>query len=516
MEIRFTESSLGLVLGCRASDGAAVVISVKDGGAAKRGGAKPGMVVNLVNGRRIGDFDAVMHQVTRAPRPVTIGFEEPRPPPPRRSPAPAPSAPPPAPSTSSPAATSRGAVAGRWAAIQKVHESESERRLRVVRDPIRADVSQHDLQSRVADRVAYFNDLFSRAVREAVADTQVLNERDPERARIERKRRRAAFAERLLADRAAKRAPRPTFENVAGSPNELVIHVSSPALVAPVRPSDHVLYALVDVSEIETGATARKWLRYVSPIKITKPGKYALLTKMVPGTDEVATRATDDALYQYAEVESEVATAVYELGESPPLMQYEECARELAYVPRREADAQQLACVKCKGLASAERKLYARGDYVICRACALKGAGVMIDPGARRMWFSQMISFVGNRAIPLPRSQPLLTQILRVMQAHPGMSVRFEGHVNSKCELDCDGSRLCAHASDQCTKIPGGSLGLSRARAEAVKAFVVACGIEEDRVYAMGFAGTRRLTGDVVDEATGHINRRVEVHTLLC
>ena len=120
------------------------------------------------------------------------------------------------------------------------------------------------------------------------------------------------------------------------------------------------------------------------------------------------------------------------------------------------------------------RRLYAKGGFVICRACALRGAGVMVDPGARRMWFSQMISFVGNRAIPLPKSQPLLTQILRVLQAHPGMCVRFEGHVNSKCGLDCDGSKPCANAGEMCKKCPGGALGLSTARANAVRAFVLA------------------------------------------
>lgn len=45
-------------------------------------------------------------------------------------------------------------------------------------------------------------------------------------------------------------------------------------------------------------------------------------------------------------------------------------------------------------------------------------------------------------------------------------------------------------------------MGLSQARADALKAFVVACGIEPDRVYAVGFAGTRRLTGDVIDEVS--------------
>ena len=58
-------------------------------------------------------------------------------------------------------------------------------------------------------------------------------------------------------------------------------------------------------------------------------------------------------------------------------------------------------------------------------------------------------------------------------------------------------------------------MGLSTARAVAIKKFVLACGVDDDRVYARGFAGTRRLTGDVVDETTGATNRRVEVHTLV-
>ncbi|KAH8091174.1 OmpA-like protein [Aureococcus anophagefferens] len=211
-------------------------------------------------------------------------------------------------------------------------------------------------------------------------------------------------------------------------------------------------------------------------------------------------------------LESKIATAVYELGESPPVLQHEDHAGELRFVRPADAAARALACSKC---GRSDDKLYARGDFAICRRCALEGAGVMVDAGARRMWFSQMIQFVGSRAIPLPKSQPLLAQILKVLQAHPGIAVRFEGHVNSKCGLDCDGSGGCPHGSSMCVKCPGGAMGLSTARADAVTQFILACGIEPDRVYAQGFAGTRRLTGDVIDETVGHVNRRVEVHTLL-
>ena len=42
--------------------------------------------------------------------------------------------------------------------------------------------------------------------------------------------------------------------------------------------------------------------------------------------------------------------------------------------------------------------------------------------------------------------------------------------------------------------------GLSKARAEAIKSFVAKCGVDTDRVYAVGFAGTRRLSDDITEE----------------
>ena len=67
-----------------------------------------------------------------------------------------------------------------------------------------------------------------------------------------------------------RRAPRPTFENVAANPGELVIELKSPALGSPTTPSkrkgletkgrsaeskgrDKLVYALVDVSRLDQG-----------------------------------------------------------------------------------------------------------------------------------------------------------------------------------------------------------------------------------------------------------------------
>ena len=41
----------------------------------------------------------------------------------------------------------------------------------------------------------------------------------------------------------------------------------------------------------------------------------------------------------------------------------------------------------------------------------------------------------------------------------------------------------------------------------------VKCGVDVDRVYAVGFAGTRRLSDDITEEK-GAVNRRVEVHMM--
>ena len=99
------------------------------------------------------------------------------------------------------------------------------------------------------------------------------------------------------------------------------------------------------------------------------------------------------------------------------------------------------------------------------------------------------------------------------------MVVRFEGHVNATCGLECRGAtgKPCKAArkvgSDMCARCPGGAYGLSKARAEAIKSFVAKCGVDVDRVYAVGFAGTRRLSDDITEEK-GAVNRRVEVHMM--
>ena len=80
-------------------------------------------------------------------------------------------------------------------------------------------------------------------------------------------------------------------------------------------------------------------------------------------------------------------------------------------------------------------------------------------------------------------------------------------------ECESSSAAVVASVKPMCARCPGGAYGLSKARAEAIKSFVAKCGVDVDRVYAVGFAGTRRLSDDITEEK-GAVNRRVEVHMM--
>jgi hypothetical protein len=82
-------------------------------------------------------------------------------------------------------------------------------------------------------------------------------------------------------------------------------------------------------------------------LAIVDDGSQLQESRAIGGSEDTAVRLE----------ESEIATAVYELGESPPLMQHEEHAgEELTFVSEREAKERQLCCAKC----GSQTKLYGK------------------------------------------------------------------------------------------------------------------------------------------------------------
>jgi outer membrane protein OmpA-like peptidoglycan-associated protein len=193
-------------------------------------------------------------------------------------------------------------------------------------------------------------------------------------------------------------------------------------------------------------------------------------------------------------------------------------------------------CIVC-GLDANDSDDYTDGGVVVCKKCALAPlaarfggvqAGlyegeadptkaaccVAVDAAAHRLWLSGPVHFEGNRDVIVDASFTLLDQLASVLKKHPSIAIRLEGHTNSKCGLQCDGSYVCAN--NRCAKDFGGSGGasaFSRRRAEAVARYLEGAGVSSERVHAAGLAGSRRLVDDT-EGPLKHLNRRVEVHTV--
>lgn len=101
----------------------------------------------------------------------------------------------------------------------------------------------------------------------------------------------------------------------------------------------------------------------------------------------------------------------------------------------------------------------------------------------------------------------------QVLRRHPGIRIRLEGHVNSKCGLECDGDADCPNS--RCNSLfrgRGGAVGFSLNRAESVAEALMARGVEACRVTCQGLGGSRHVFD--TEGPDKHRNRRVEIHTI--
>jgi outer membrane protein OmpA-like peptidoglycan-associated protein len=102
------------------------------------------------------------------------------------------------------------------------------------------------------------------------------------------------------------------------------------------------------------------------------------------------------------------------------------------------------------------------------------------------------INFYGNSDVPIPASRTSLKRILKLMVANSSLAVRIEGHTNG-----------CSHGIDFANR-------LSQARAQGVKSYLVAHGIEADRISTIGMNCSQMLFPKPKNEQEQELNRRVE------
>ena len=102
----------------------------------------------------------------------------------------------------------------------------------------------------------------------------------------------------------------------------------------------------------------------------------------------------------------------------------------------------------------------------------------------------QKVHFATNKSRIYPDSFPMLTEVSEVLKSRPEIKVRIEGHTDSRGSLKHN-------------------MKLSQDRAESVKAFLVAHGVEPERMDARGFGPTQPIDDNRTSKGREN-NRRVE------
>jgi outer membrane protein OmpA-like peptidoglycan-associated protein len=107
-----------------------------------------------------------------------------------------------------------------------------------------------------------------------------------------------------------------------------------------------------------------------------------------------------------------------------------------------------------------------------------------------RIEVSQQIRFELDSARLHADSNATLDEVGRILQENPDLHIRVEGHTDSTGE-------------------PAYNLNLSKQRAAAVVTYLVALGIDEERLESEGFGDTRPVADNATDEGRAQ-NRRVQ------
>lgn len=110
------------------------------------------------------------------------------------------------------------------------------------------------------------------------------------------------------------------------------------------------------------------------------------------------------------------------------------------------------------------------------------------------------INFRGGMHEILPGTYPILEELLKAMQDYPNLVIQIQGHI------------CCQPGDDDGLDIETGERNLSSARAQAIHDYLIAKGINKDRVSYKGFGHSKPLF-PYPEQSEGEqiANRRVEI-----
>lgn len=120
----------------------------------------------------------------------------------------------------------------------------------------------------------------------------------------------------------------------------------------------------------------------------------------------------------------------------------------------------------------------------------------------------QNIHFEGNSALYTEKSEPTLNEVLAFLTKNPGYKVHLIGHVNGNM-----GRAYLKKAgkNNPERKVYKNAEHLSLARAESIRDFLVANGIDEARISCEGRGGKDKVYRKPRNERENEANRRIEI-----
>lgn len=120
----------------------------------------------------------------------------------------------------------------------------------------------------------------------------------------------------------------------------------------------------------------------------------------------------------------------------------------------------------------------------------------------------QNIHFEGNSALYTEKSEPTLNEVLAFLTNNPGYKVHLIGHVNGNM-----GRAYLKKAgkNNPERKVYKNAEHLSLARAESIRDFLVANGIDEARISCEGRGGKDKVYKKPRSERENEANRRIEI-----